>query len=166
MERSYYRCSIRLNGRDVLIICYDNDFSGIVLSNGIMIPAFKFDHDLETYARTQNLVVMQGQGVKYDLDLVSSWLTKPRHRTIACSTFLDTYNLAGDYRNSVASRNLDIEDKAHAQLLAKLFWGCNLPSVTPAGKRFLPVWTKEEVKELQTIIQESYSLLRNHLMCS
>ncbi len=39
----------------------------------------------------------------------------------------------------------DADRKLTQKIYDKLFWGCNLPIVTPEGEHYHPAWTKREL---------------------
>jgi hypothetical protein len=40
----------------------------------------------------------------------------------------------------------------------KLFWGNNLPLITPEGERYLPEWSADEVQSLAQILASGLDL--------
>jgi hypothetical protein len=42
----------------------------------------------------------------------------------------------------------------------KLFWGNNLPVVTPPGEFYVPAWSDEELAELHRILSDGMRLIR------
>ena len=64
------------------------------------------------------------------------------------------------------ARSLDIDESIaifKSQILSKmynkLFFGNNLPSVTPDGKSYTPMWTFDEVDQLKSAIAQLKSLI-------
>jgi hypothetical protein len=45
----------------------------------------------------------------------------------------------------------------------KLFWGCNLPALTPSGERFDPVWQAGEVANFRQFLAAGLDLLASEL---
>ncbi len=162
MERKYCRCDLQINNRILHTIWYDNDYSGFHLTESGSIAAFDSIAELDKYAAEMN-VQLKKSSRTYNFDAIAKWLKDPKGKTVLCSEFLDLYNLAGDFRNSLAERNLDVEDKSYPNLLVKLFWGCNLTAVTPPCKKFKPVWSKAEVRELRRAMRESLLVFNSNL---
>lgn len=164
MNRKFYRCCIQLNRRLFFTIWYDNDYSGFHLTEGGLIPAFDCLSELNKYAAEIGIRLYEGYDyITYDFDVVVEWLKAPKGKTIKCSEFLNLYNRAGDFRNALAEQNLDILDKSYPVILEKLFWGCNNPSVTPPGKKFTPVWSKAQVREMRRAMRESLLVFEKNL---
>ena len=43
----------------------------------------------------------------------------------------------------------------------KLFWGCNLPSMTPPGMHYEPTWSPEEITTVVEVLHSGLRLLRD-----
>lgn len=43
----------------------------------------------------------------------------------------------------------------------KLFWGCNLPSVTPEGKSYSPLWSTAEINSLRVELRTAWQAFRS-----
>jgi|JI7StandDraft_1071085.scaffolds.fasta_scaffold20345_5 hypothetical protein len=164
MNRRFFSYGLQISGRIVYTIWYDNDYSGFQLTQSGLILAFGNLLDINKYAAEVNIeLVEMDECITHDFDVIDEWLKAPKGKTVKCSEFLNLYNLAGDFRNSLAERNLDIEDKSYPDLLEKLFWGCNNQAVTPAGKKFTPIWTKAEVRALRRVMRESLLVFNKNL---
>lgn len=57
---------------------------------------------------------------------------------------------------------MDREDKANFDIYEKLFWGNNLPTVTPAGKTYVPVWTQNELERLRSVMAYGIDNFHSH----
>ncbi len=163
LESIYATYPILLDDRIVYAIWFDGDYSGFNLTQSGEIAAFPS----EAAAREFAIVLAKGLPIEttdlLNLDVCKKWMAKPSARSVNCSAFLRAYDAASDYRNSIARANLDLGDKSHLRVLDKLFWGCNLPAVTPKGKSYIPIWTKKEVKELRTMLEECIAVFEAKL---
>lgn len=45
----------------------------------------------------------------------------------------------------------------------KLFWGNNLPAITPAGEFYRPSWRDEELAEIRSVFEAGLDLLNDEL---
>lgn len=154
---------ILLNGQIFYAIWFDDGYSKFRLISSGEILAFRSEVEAEKSAGKFRKGLPIGRKQLLDLDACKKWVSKPSADSVDCDAFLSAYNAAGDYRNAAARANLDIGDKKYLQITDKLFWGCNLPSVTPKGKSYSPIWTKEEVKELRTMLEESIAIFESKL---
>ena len=83
--------------------------------------------------------------------------------TRTCSVLLDGWNFIEDIGRTF---NLKKEMKRlRSQLLDKaydkIFWGCNLPSVTSEGKSYSPLWIEAEIKSMRTELRTVWQALRD-----
>ena len=60
---------------------------------------------------------------------------------VICKQILGLINLMSDF-------GFDTKKLIKDSIYEKLFWGCNLPSVTPKDKYFEPIWEKVEIQEM------------------
>ncbi len=163
MVRKYFLHPILINGEVVTAVWFDNDYSGFHLTPTKTIPAFRSAAEATALAMELGAKMPIDSIELLDVDTCAAWIAKPVARGVNCSDFLYLYNAAGDFRNSLANANLDLGDKTHLKITEKLFWGCNLPSMTPPGKSWTPVWTKKELKELRIMMRESVNIFQKHL---
>jgi len=45
----------------------------------------------------------------------------------------------------------------------KLFWGNNLPAMTPPGERFVPTWSAEELEALAALLSAGFAMLSSSM---
>ena len=160
MDRVYYRLLYRLHGSDRFLLWYSDDHDGVeTVADGV--PSFRTEADLRAFADARRLPVSGEEPVLHDLDLVAAWLADPRGETIRCGEFLAAWNLFGDVARSspAAAAGFGAHDERLGGLYEKLFWGSNLPAVTPVGERFVPEWSRDEVADLRRVLQEGLDVL-------
>jgi hypothetical protein len=155
MPRTYYKLLYRLEGVDALLIWYSNDADGVATSDDHCVPSFETVADLLAYADARGLVVAEEEPVLHDLDAVAAWLANPQEETVACSDFLAAWNLFGDVARSCPQYSASFADRGKQRdaVYDKLFWGSNLPSVTPPGEQYTPEWSRDEVTSLRQLLQ-------------
>jgi hypothetical protein len=82
--------------------------------------------------------------------------------TKTCTILLDGWNFIEDLLRTVGLTQ-EIK-KLHFPVLnkvyRKLFHGCNLPSITPEGKSYNPIWLQEEISLLRKEIHSIWKKLR------
>ena len=117
-----------------------------------MIPTFSTVGALEA-AFTESIdgQLILETAILHDLDLVQAWCRSGETLEMDCESLLSAWNLFGDIARSVGERgipyaesdvNLDSEYE-------KLFFGSNLPAITPAGKHYEPAWNDGELKAIR-----------------
>lgn len=155
MARVHYKLLYRLNGSNQFLLWYSDDLDGVETVDDCT-PSFRTEAELLAYAKTRSLLVKQEEPVLHDLDVVAAWLADPREETISCAAFLAAWNLFGDIARSspVAGASFGPRVEQHGSVYEKLFWGSNLPAITPDGERFRPQWSHDEVAALAQVLKE------------
>jgi len=54
-------------------------------------------------------------------------------------------------------------DSRFSEVYEKLFWGNNLPAVTPKGFHFDPEWSPDEIAGLATVLRAGLKLFKSRL---
>lgn len=158
MSADYYKCWYRLNGRDKYLIWYTNDVDGVWLRDG-KIPVFTEHTNLIDYASSNGINIQIEEPRLHDLDVVVKWLESPTGKTVDCPSFNAAWNLFADVSRSVKG-DFDQDQKRTKKVYEKLFCGMNLPSVTPEGKEYEPIWTKKEVALLYEVLSQGLEMFR------
>lgn len=151
MSREYYAYWYRLDDRDSYLIWYSNETDGFIIDDEGFIPSFTKVKDLQIFAKKKNLTVDVEKPNLITLDPVKNWL-KNGGEIEDYNSFLNTWNLFEDISVST-NGNFDKEKEITNGIYNRIFWGCNIPAVTPEGKCFTPTWTKKELK----IIHKTYN---------
>ena len=167
---TYYPYWYRLDGADAYLLWRTDDSSestapdGVLLDDaGRMVTSRHLDQ-LRDYAARRGLPVAAEVNPKpLDLDVVDQWLEAARKTNVDCETFLEAWNLFSDLASTVAGRLAHIDDRKQDRIYNKLFWGNNLPAVTPPGKHYEPLWFKSEVARMQNVLGAGMRLFRDRL---
>ncbi|MES2462151.1 MAG: hypothetical protein V4671_16320, partial [Armatimonadota bacterium] len=56
------------------------------------------------------------------------------------------------------------DDPENDELYRKVFWGNNLPSLTPEGKSYVPMWSTREVIRLKAVMKDGLQFFQAHLI--
>lgn len=67
----------------------------------------------------------------------------------ACRILLDVWNFLDDLAYSLGIDKSCYRVGDATKCNDKIFWGCNLPAVTPEGRVYQPVWCKEEIEAIK-----------------
>jgi hypothetical protein len=127
----------------------------VVLKDGI-VPLFRTLRDLKVFASTEGLALEDEDPDDFllvNLDTVAHWLKlkqMKRSRRVDCPVFLNAWNLFEDFSHTVganfdpnkgplgpfddlsnAGTKEDLDKGRTDKIYAKIFWGNNLPSLTP-----------------------------------
>ena len=162
MNRKYFKLWFRLDNIDSYLIWFDDESDGFVSDSRGKVPCFLHTEDLLRYASSENLSVETIEPILRDLDLVASWLGASETEVVDCKILLDAWNIFDDVSRSVGG-NFDANPKLTNKIYDKLFWGNNLPSVTPKGKSYEPIWAKRELKIIRETLSAGLSLFREKI---
>ena len=77
-----------------------------------------------------------------------------------CEEALCAWNLFSDVAASFQKRGFAFEnrDAQFPAIYKKLFYGNNLPSITPEGKQYIPEWSQEEISSLADVLTAGLEL--------
>ncbi len=164
MSREYSKLWYRLDGGDAYLIWYTDEQDGVVTDSDGKVPCFRSTDDLLRYAESLNLPIEIEGAILHDLDVVAKWSKKEGVDSIDCRTFLAAWNLFDDVSRSVGS-SFDADHELAEKIYDKLFWGNNLPSITPEGKSYHPAWTKRELHTMKEVLEGGLSLFRESVSC-
>ncbi len=160
----------RLRSTDAYLIWYTDaagegaEADGILLDDAGRLLTFLSLDALQGCADSRGLSVDPEMNTDpLDLDTVAHWLGATRKTTVDCPIFLNAWNLFSDLASAVQGHLAHIDDQAEERIYDKLFWGSNLPALTPPGKHYTPVWTKSEVGRLRNVLNKGMQLFQGRL---
>jgi hypothetical protein len=156
--RMYYRLWYRLDGADSYLIWYSNDHDGVVIDPDGTVPSFHSFTQLYAYAAAHQIEIVKEEPLLHDLDHLAAWLVTP-FTDIDCDVFLAAWNLFGDISLSVGG-HFEPDQQQTQHIYGKLFWGNNLPAMTPPGEHYTPEWTDDEVKLMKDTLSYGLQLFR------
>jgi len=164
MSNEYFNLWFRLDAHDAHLIWFNGEPDGVIVDANGKVACFLNDEDLLRYASSLNLSVKTEEPNLHDLDSVASWLKTENVETVDCNVFLAAWNLFDDVSRSVGG-DFDADRKKTRKIYEKLFWGTNIPVVTPEGKSYTPIWSKRELKTIRKVLGEGLSLFREKVRC-
>lgn len=94
----------------------------------------------------------------YDAEKLIS-LIAAHEKPADCEFLLDFWNLFGDVAYSVGRKFEPVRTKRSDRVYNKLFFGSNLPAMTPPGEKYVPLWTKKERKLLRELMRSGLNML-------
>jgi len=153
----HYPVTIHIDGHSRWVLWWTDDAGpdGVVCA-GPQILSFSEVDGLRAYAIEHGLELLD-EIATFDFDAAVRWDDEPPVKEI-----LNCRNLVNDVALSIG---LTFDDRSEEKdrLYDKVFWGNNLPSMTPPGERFEPTWSQNEVELLQGIIGDGTALIRRAL---
>ena len=137
------------------MIWYSNEEDGLITSPDGRIPSFSKDEALVAYAENLRISLSDETPVLHDLDVVTAWTNDPSPNNVDCVELLAAWNLFGDLARSIPLGSESLfacKEGSLDKIYDKLFWGNNLPAMTPEGEHFDAIWTKDEVVTLSDLM--------------
>ena len=160
MRETWYPLALKVGGRTLFLLWVSDDWAlNRVLADAGRVIWFSDEQSAREYALAENLTLAPEEDLGlHDLDSAVSWLgadTEPD-----CRLLLAIWDLAGDVARTVSE---PFEDRGEAldDVYNKLFFGNNLPSMTPPGEQYHPQRTEEKIRLLRATIQIAVDLIRS-----
>jgi hypothetical protein len=157
MQPMHYALLFRLEGRERFLLWYSADLDGVTTDGDGRVLVFADRAALTTYCAATRRNLAAEDAILHDLDRLQAWLLDPS-APVDCNLLLTGWNLFEDVERSVAEEVLKREGSA--RLYELLFYGSNLPAMTPTGSRFDPLWTPEDRKLLQDLLARGLARFR------
>ena len=161
MKREYYFCGCRLDEKDWYFIWFSDEEDGLYLNAENKIAAFNDLESLARYAEKRNLLITDSELFFNNLEALEKTLGGKKF-AVDCVEFLNAWNLFGDVSVSV-NGDFNSDHKITYNIYEKLFWGNNLPAVTPEGEWYEPVWSVKELEIMRKVLLSGIALLRDNL---
>lgn len=162
MSRIWYPLALKVDGRTLFLLWVSDDRAlDRVLADAGQVISFTDEESAREYALAEHLPLAPHEECHlHDLDSAVNWLAADGRAD--CRLLLDIWNLAGDVARSVSEA---FEDRGGAldEIYDKLFFGSNLPSMTPPGERYQPEWATDELSLLRGRIAAAIDLIRSHV---
>jgi hypothetical protein len=172
MTTAHYPLWYRLDNKDRYLIWYNleeanADLDGVVLDSNGKVPVFFSLSALSAYAQAEGIPIEQGELNLHNLDAVVKWFkvkrSKPEGPTaINCKEFLSAWNLFTNISRSVGG-NFDADRDRTRKIYDKLFWGNNLSAVTPEGKCYIPLWSRDEKRIIHEVMSQGLQMFSNSI---
>ena len=154
--REYEICEFGLNGQRGFFIWYsdEDEKDGVVVDDNYRLLIFESKPNAARFAGLPEIPLSDDPPTFFDLEKVSLWCESPGADGIDRCEFLNAWNLFDDLTSSCnqPASLFAYSSKTENGLYDKLFWGNNLPSVTPIGEHYEPEWSQEEIKGLQEVL--------------
>ena len=161
-QRKYYLCEFRLDGRRLYIVWYSDDKDGLVRFKNGKIVSFAGMHEVREFCHANGMSLVPEPAAVYDFDVIAQWCDHPAAESIDPPSFLNAWNMLRD-ANSLKSDVLnlcDISESRADKVYEKLFFGNNLPAMTPEGAGYEPIWSQDEMETLSCIYRLGLAELR------
>lgn len=160
-----YICRVLLNDRSAFVVWYEGSPDGFLRDDCGDLVASEAMHDVQAAARAGGFVPVAEDPAVYDFDSIRAWCTAPKAAEVDCKRFLNAWNFFDDLTGLHARADTPFTrlSRAEAKCYDKLFWGNNLPSLTPVGERYVPTWKRSEVAGIRRVMSAGLELLQTQL---
>ncbi|MDE5764013.1 MAG: hypothetical protein K2N49_07275 [Ruminococcus sp.] len=105
-----------------------------------------------------------GETVFYDVERLFYWI-ETHSKEMDCDFLIDFWNMFSDIACSVGTELEPIKTRRIKRCYNKLFWGLNLPAVTPEDCEYEPVFTKRERKLIREIMRTGLEIFDKNYLC-
>ena len=152
--RKHHLVSFQWNGKDHYCIWFNNRTSGFIVEDR-RLKWFATRQELEQYAGQRDMMLGDDEQ-----ELALRPLNKAQEvsDSAGCNHYICIWNMAEDVARSLKLPFYG-KNKATDDIYDKLFWGCNLPAMTPEGEEYIPEWSQEELGLLAKVIDEGISII-------
>jgi hypothetical protein len=151
----YFVLWYRLYAKDGFAIYISGDKDSMAVGPDGFIPTFARPEILRRYVDINKYELAKEKPILHDLDWLANW-KQMKSGSVDCPEALAMWNLFGDVANSLSERGaqfLDLDSQGRFRsIYNKLFWGNNLPAVTPEGCEYIPEWSSDEVASVAEIL--------------
>lgn len=161
----FYACRVRLDEQVRYLSWYTGERDGFLRSDaGMLIVELDVEGLAKSTARL-GVVLEPDPPADYDFDQIGRWCCAVESPQVDCVRLLDAWNFCDDLADLHHGPPTPYKrwSRAAQGCYQKLFWGCNLPSVTPPGKRFDPVWRRDELSAIRRVLLAGRTLLNMNL---
>src|SRR5215472_5056232 len=162
MSEIWYPLALKVGGRTLFLLWVSDDWAlNRLRAEAGQVVSFSDEESAREYALAENLTLAPKEEVRLnDLDSAIRWLDADADAEPDCRILLAIWNLAGDVARAV---NEPFEDRGGVLdgIYNKLFFGNNLPSMTPPGEQYQPEWTEKELGLLRARIEMAVDLIRS-----
>jgi hypothetical protein len=159
-EREHYPVVCRLDQSERVLLWFSDDSDGLVVNDRGRVISFDDLSDAVGYAQDHGLALVNEPPHVYDIDQLHTWISET-NRPVDCRALLDCWNLFVDFAASVEQGGeFRRQDQAASSIYEKLFFGNNLPAVTPPNCTYEPVWSDAELAQIAALMSAGILLFR------
>lgn len=171
MGRTYYAVRYRLDNRDRYLIWFaeertgqDGDCDGVVVDKNMRVPTFASLSELQSYTNGLGISVETEDPAFNNFDTIAKWLTIKRLKwngptEFPCNDFLDAWHLFADISRSIGG-TFDSDKERNLQIYRRIFWGSNIPALTPEGEHWVPFWPNRQKRLIRQVMSQGLKMFR------
>ncbi|WP_337174528.1 hypothetical protein [Paludisphaera sp.] len=147
------------------MLWFSDDRDGFVRDEAGRLLTAATAETLTAVARSRDITPVDCDPAGYDLDRIRAWCSAPEASAMNCPALLDAWNFFDDMAGMPdgADTPRGRRSRGATACYEKLFWGSNLPAVTPPGERFAPEWRADELIQLRSVLEAGLDLVESEL---
>jgi hypothetical protein len=160
MDKTYHALPFSLKTQRRYLLYIVNDKNSFVSNNGV-IETYSSRDSLCQRAIELGFQIVPTDWSGLDLNKLHKWLSKPTKKRISCVRFLNLWNIFDDFATQL-HLEFDPNHIATQNVYDKLFFGSNMPSVTPKGQFYAPIWSDDEVEQIQRVLEAGLQMFQEY----
>jgi len=157
----FYLVQYRFNDQRRYFFWFSEVSDGVLTDGSKRVITFSTKLEALSFAKKRKFKVMKSRTTFYDFDIIKKWILP--NATIDCKPMLDFWNMIKDISSSVGV-DFNYESVKYNKVYNKLFWGSNLPAVTPRGSKYLPKWNDSEKRLISGMFRSGLKIIEAELL--
>lgn len=155
--KEYYPFVFIINTEEYYCIWYSDEKDGFITDLD-KIKHFQSKEHLQIFAKNNNVLLI-GEYTELKVDDAKNWV-ETHNKKIDCSYFLNYWNIVADMVNSLGEAFYGNDDSEEVSVVYnKLFYGNNIEAIRGNGEEYIPIWTEEEICELDRVIRDGLRII-------
>ncbi|MGH9523701.1 MAG: hypothetical protein ACRD3E_14325 [Terriglobales bacterium] len=157
---TYFPLLYRFRREERFLIWISDDTDSVATDADGQVISFASIGVLRGYAEAMQWRVENEDPLLHDIDFIAAWVAAPVE-PLDCVQVLNAWNLFTDIATSLSSPRSVAFKALHSNSRGeydKIFWGNNLPAVTPEGERFVPSWSPSELNTVAQVLAAGLEL--------
>jgi hypothetical protein len=148
-----------MNHNNHFCLWYTDELDGFEVEDNRLIW-FKQENNMKKFCYEKN-ISFSDEVISFDIEQLSAMI-KYKPEEFDCKLILDMWNIFSDVSKSVNQHFIGDDDMAY-NIYSKIFYGNNLPAINTSGKKYIPLWNKEELETIYEILYQGISILESAL---
>lgn len=165
-DMDYYAVKLKYSNRNYYAIWYSDNNDGFITTNKNEIVLFDNLADIKKYSISHTIDVDCDNIACYNFDDLYEWCVSDS-TIVDCDKILNDWNIISDFLNTLKITFVgdNTTDGLIQSLYNKLFYGNNLPTINTTNEKYIPSWSKHELKLLKDILKEGVTKVRAIFLC-
>jgi len=161
----FFLCEVRLGGYDYFLVWHTAESNSLLRDQHGHLLVETHEQRLRKSAESQSIRIEPDSPAQYDFDKTERWCANPDDTSVDCNAILEHWNFLEDLAAwpSEQQSAYQTASKNATGVYSKLFFGSNLPAVTPVGEEYVPNWTEAELDELRGVLAAGIELLKTQI---